>query len=118
MIKYATVIKKLFAVVPEFLQYPGFDSGNQDLPHVVFGDLTRFIINEYCKGRVQKNSPFQRALAFLEQAAQSSDKNVQNLVGCSFLENLHNAGRDYAGIRAKLPRTLRVMLAEMEAWGF
>lgn len=54
-------------------------------PHVLFGDLTRFILSQRQQG---VDEVVAKSLAFLEDAAQSNDPLVENLVAVSFVENV------------------------------
>ena len=55
------------------------------LPHVFFGDLTRFVQTELGRGNADL---VRRVLGALEGAAHSTEPSVRDLIGASFLENL------------------------------
>ncbi len=55
------------------------------LPHLLFGDLTRFVLDAHARG---DDDLVRRALAFLNKAFREGDDIVQNLVGMSFVENV------------------------------
>lgn len=123
IINYSNVIKVLLDSVPEFMPIyqEGVETYGEDFKDMIFGDLTRFIITEY-RGSRSKNSSvleaksvFSRILNFLEYAIQSEDKDVQNLIWCSFLENLHLAGQDYEKIKSQFGPVLLKALESLEA---
>ncbi|PKN91365.1 MAG: hypothetical protein CVU44_19830 [Chloroflexi bacterium HGW-Chloroflexi-6] len=73
------------------------------LQHVLFGDLVRFT-RDICKimmsskgeyERERKAEIVDRILDFIEQALESNDERVTELVQVSFLENLHQLGECY-----------------------
>lgn len=118
-ITYENVVSKLLATVPEFRSYPDnwlkqFEHDVHHGQHAVFGAFTHFFIEEFRSKRAGEESAFQRALDFLEKAMGSEDVEVQNLVWCSFLENLHLAKKDYAHIKARLGKNLRENLEKIE----
>lgn len=59
---------------------------NDDLlPHVLFGDFTRFVIEAWRSG---DSDLLGRCLDFLERALLEGDEKVLNLVEASFIENV------------------------------
>jgi RNAse (barnase) inhibitor barstar len=87
-IAYETVHEDLVAAVPEFrpvLEEHLVDQDGAVLPHVLFSDLTRFVLSARQRG---DDEDVARSLAFLERAAHSDDSRVRNLVGVSFVENI------------------------------
>jgi hypothetical protein len=115
-IRYATVIEQVMHILPEFAyayrsQLEGLAQG---LPYVIVGLLTDYIIREFKSGNLQdSNTPFFRAIRFLEDAMGSEDEEVRNLVWCSFLENLHNAGADFEKISSLLGEKLQAALKDL-----
>ena len=98
---YDTFVPTLLAELPGFKEI--YDEHLRDydtvLPHVLIGDLTRYVIVSYRQMSTdasgQARQAVDRALALLEQAMQSTDAQLQALVSVSFLENLHQADADY-----------------------
>ena len=107
-------ISELLKAVPEFIgRYKSnVKYDNEELRHLILGDMTRFVINRY---RISPNDPvFRRAISFLESAMSSNDVDIQDLIWCSFLENLHLAGSDYGGIKSQLGPSLLSALEKIE----
>ncbi|MBW3650414.1 MAG: hypothetical protein KY458_07595 [Actinobacteria bacterium] len=92
------------------------------LPHVFFGDLTRFILREYCRIAGERTvdesamtSELEGLLEELEGAfASGEDEEVSELIAVSFLENLPGRDEEGQGIRDLLGPTLRTALAKIE----
>lgn len=92
------------------------------LPHVLFGDLTRWIISLYRRSRESGNpsndaaAVLRRILAFLEETylSDTTEPAVCDLIGASFIENLHQAGEDYHDLREQLGPSLRRQLERSE----
>lgn len=117
------VVEHVLAALPEFRHI--YDEHMRDtdgelLPHVLFGDLTRWIIELYRKskgsgiGRASASATLARALSLLETLAHSNDEAALELVSVSFLENLHQAGDDYLAMKAILGPRLREELDRVE----
>lgn len=116
-IPYAQIIEETRRFLPELPEFCGEESWAiaHDLPHLVFGHITEFVISEFRRNRgasrdPSPGSPLGRAFRFLEEAYERGDEEVQNLVEVSFLENLHTAGEDLAELRKLLPARLRKAL--------
>ena len=115
-------VDHLLSMVPELRRvYEEHLSENEELlPHVFLGDVTRFVITEFRKGRSDRGEPtldtrvLDRILDLLERAMKSSDTRLRELVSVSFLENLDQAGRDYLGIKGLLGPALVKELAQYE----
>ena len=116
-------VQRLVSVVPEFT--PIVDEhkayNGEVLPHVLFGDFTRWIISLYRQSKLRgseadrSNEVLARALSFLEdQFAQAKDKATSELIAASFLENLDQADADYPGMRQRLGPALRGWLHRLE----
>lgn len=87
-ITYKTVVARLTDAVPEFRPFVAEhlqDNDGELLPHVLFGDLTRFYAGAKERG---DHDLARRCLLFLEKAIISSDRAVEELVAVSFVENL------------------------------
>lgn len=110
------LVRQLVKEVPEFQSVVAeHEAFNEDLlPHVLFGDLTRWVIDLYRRARNSPNERvdsvrvLNRALSFLEERFEDVDDEAsQDLITLSFLENLGQAGPDFEGIRAQLGPALR-----------
>jgi hypothetical protein len=118
---YDTFVPTLLAELPGFKEI--YDAHLRDydtiLPHVLVGDLTRYVIRAYRQMSTdasgQARRVVDRALALLEQAMQSTDAQLQELVSVSFLENLPQADEDYDAIKALLGPHLEKELAHYES---
>jgi hypothetical protein len=62
-----------------------FRDNGEVLPHVILGDVTRFVHEALKRG---DRSTVRRILAVLERAFVSRDQDARELVSASFLENL------------------------------
>lgn len=84
---YAEVHEALRAAVPEF--GPSIDEHIADysevLQHVLFGELTRFVLAAYERGDRELT---RKCLRFLDFALREGDSRVENLVAVSFVENV------------------------------
>lgn len=112
-ITYDNFVQSLLAAVPETREIHQLHLENNDeiLPHVLLGDVTRFVIDTYRRSNTELLG---RTLDFLEEAVSASDEKLQELVIVSFLENLHQAGNDYEGFKKTLGPNLRKNLSLVE----
>jgi len=62
------------------------------LPHVFFGDMTRYVVWQVRLGATGPASPVGRILRALEQCLASGDEPVAELIVVSFIENLVEDG--------------------------
>ena len=73
------------------------------LPHLFFGDLTRYVVNLFIAGRDTDGKPteleLREILSHLEKAYASGDDELQELISVSFLEHLPRDGEDGSKIR-------------------
>jgi hypothetical protein len=83
-------------------------ANDEVLPHVFFGELTRFALNE---AKSPTSDALCRLLSFLESAMTSGDENVQNVIAASFLENLGPPTDEFYVIRTMSGPNLRIGLA-------
>jgi hypothetical protein len=60
---------------------------NELLPHVFFGDVTRFVVSGFAE-HPERRADTEKILVVLEEAMGSPDEDVQNLVSVSFCEKL------------------------------
>src|SRR5688572_17197555 len=77
------------------------------LPHVLFGDVTRWL---------GEHGPNAAVLAVLEHHMAAGDDDVQNVLAVSFLENLVAGEPSDDAIRAALGPRLRAELDAIESW--
>lgn len=84
------------------------------LPHVLFGDITRFVMDGFAARRGRTREQAERILAVLEDAAGSENADVLNLISVSFLENLDSAADGYEQLRSSMGPRLREELARYE----
>src|SRR5207253_247565 len=87
VLTYSGVPEALRAAVPEF--GPTIDEHVADydsvLAHVLFGDLSRFVLAAHERGDTDVE---ERSLAFLDRALREGDEQVRTLVAVSFVENV------------------------------
>ncbi|MFB4278068.1 MULTISPECIES: DUF7674 family protein [unclassified Nonomuraea] len=104
----------LVGQVPEFdpLLREHLDSNGEVLQHVLFGDLTRFVLEAHRQGREEL---VERCLAFLSVALHASDVRVGELVAVSFVENVGPWDPGVADFIASWPDALRAE-AERQGW--
>ena len=85
--EYESIHESLRMAVPEF--GPTIDEHVEDydevLAHVLFGDLTRFVLAAHREG---DSALVDRSLRFLDEAFCEGDGGVQDLVAGSFVENV------------------------------
>jgi hypothetical protein len=115
VLTFMEIPEALRAVVPEF--GPTIDEHvaeyDEVLAHVLFGDLTRFVLAAHERGDTDLE---QRSLSFLERALREGDEQVQNLVAVSFVENVgprEQAQRDFI---AAWPDALRMEAERQRDW--
>lgn len=61
---------------------------DEALPHVFLGDVTRYVVRQLREGGPGRLDSVRRIVAVLEQCVANGDRQVQELVSVSFLENL------------------------------
>jgi len=83
-------VNLLLAQVPELRSvYDEHICANDELlPHVFFGDVTRYVVRQVRSGEAGLANPVGRILGVLEQCMVSGDEHVTELVVVSFVENL------------------------------
>ena len=102
-----SVAPALVGAVPEFnaaLDEHLEDMDGELLPHLLFGDITRFVVAALEEGSVEL---VQRTLQFLEGAIRDGDQYVQELVAVSFIENIGVWEPEMAPLVLQLPPALR-----------
>lgn len=83
------------------------------LPHVFFGDVTRFVTGSFARETHGARHDALRVLAILEDAMQQPEPSVENLISVSFAENL--VGEEcLPELRSVLGPRLRTELAYYE----
>jgi hypothetical protein len=105
-------LDELLVAVPEFRET--FDEHVADygvLPHVLFGDLTRFVLAAHDR---HDEDLERRSLSFLDHALRDGDKDVQNLVAVAFVENVDQ--RRYADFIAEWPNALQAEATRQREW--
>jgi hypothetical protein len=79
------------------------DNYGEVLPHVFFGDVTRYVVSLLLAARSGANLPPRRELrdilSYLEEAYASGDEEIRGLISVSFLENLPRPGESGAKLR-------------------
>jgi hypothetical protein len=106
-ISYDSVHVSLVEAVPEFAPVLAEHLEDQDgetLQHLLFGDLTRFVVDAYERG---DEALVSRCLGFLDQALRDGDEMTQNLVAVSFVENVGPWDEDVQEFIAGWPSALR-----------
>lgn len=126
MITHENVVDELNRRIPEFKEVYNEhlnDNYGEVLHHPLFADLTRFTIAVYRSSveaggdSLQSSNTFDRILGFIEDAAQSGDEGVAELVQLSFLENLHQTGPYYWAIRSRLkPVSFKLLESVEQGW--
>ena len=82
------------------------------LPHVFFGDLTRYVVNLY--KTTQDHSSDMRnwdeldnIIIYLENGISKSDENVRELIAVSFLENLESTDSSLRNLEQRFGPNLK-----------
>ncbi len=111
---YKWIGQQLAASVPEFEPYlvEHTEYHGKVLAHVLFGDLTRFVLQQHSDGRAQV---VDRCLRFLERSARYGDEGVVNLVAVSFVENVGPWDPAMHAFISTWPARLREIAAE-QGW--
>ena len=114
-ISYEYLHLALVAAVPEFR--PVLDEHVADfdevLPHVLFGDLTRFVLAAHERGDTALVS---RSLEWLDRALRGGDERVQNVVAVSFVENVGVWDEALDEFVASWPAALREEARSQRDW--
>lgn len=98
------LVERLVARVPELR--PSYDEHVADydfvLPHVYFGDVTRWTVADYEAGADRESGGWRDVVAFLEEEYDHSDYDAQAVIEQSFVENLPHQGEPGHGIEQHL----------------
>jgi hypothetical protein len=114
-VRYADVASELIARVPAF--EPVYrehleDNDGELLPHVLFGDLSRFVVSADARG---DDALVRSTLDFLENVLTEGDEAAQNLVVVSFVENIARDDLSDPGQVDEWPPNLRAW--HRRVWG-
>lgn len=118
-VAYEQVVDQLRRAVPEFesqCQAHREEYNGQVFPHILFGDLTRFVLAAWGRG---DRALVDRSLRFLDTVMDVGDDHARGLVAVSFIENVAAGGTktaEYAAFVAAWPAGLRAE-AERQASG-
>jgi len=99
-LRYDNFAEQLRTVVPGFERVYDEHVSDYDevLPHVLLGDLVRFLSAEV-ELRGAEALALKKAIPLLEDAACSEDERLQELIVVSFLENLEPDDPSFLAIR-------------------
>ena len=92
------------------------DNFGEVLPHLFFGDLTRYVVAHFTEAQegahagTQAENELRRLLNDLENAYADSQEEIQELISVSFLENLPHPGEEASGVRTWLGPKLSAQL--------
>ena len=89
------------------------DNYGEMLPHVFFGELTRYVLSlsfAASKSGLSPQRELQDILDYLEDMYSSGDQKVQELISVSFLENLPRQDEPGAQVRKMVGPNLRRQL--------
>jgi hypothetical protein len=110
----AAFVGALFFRFPELmplLQEHLNDFDDTFLPHVLMGDITRWIVLQFHQ---DPNDPtLRQMLSFIEAAFERASHDDRELIAVSFLENLPRVGQEDADIRAILGPALQNELQQI-----
>ena len=89
LLKPSDLVAELLEHVPELkcVYDEHINDYEELLPHVFFGDATRYVVQQAKDGFLASDQPVSRILRLFEVAMAGSE-DVQELVSVSFLENL------------------------------
>jgi hypothetical protein len=80
------------------------------LEHVLFGDFTRFVIQEYKLGH---SNVYLRCINFIEDMLNSNDGYLVEVAQASFLENLYQANDGIKEISKSFSKRTKVILRKI-----
>jgi hypothetical protein len=111
----SVVVETLRTAVPEF--GPSIDEHVSDfgevLPHVLFGDLTRFVLAAHARGDADVE---QRSLDALDMALRNGDDETRNLVAVSFVESVGPSESSQRAFIDSWPDALRNEARRQREW--
>lgn len=93
--------------VPELLptMQAHLDTYEELLPHVLMGDVTRWIVEKFCEN--PEDELLKKTLEFMEKSFSQGSYDTQEIITVSFLENLPSPGEDGFEVRSLLGRSLQ-----------
>lgn len=114
-IAYEDVVDRLVERVPEFgdAVEEHLRDNESLLEHVLFGDLTRFVLRAREDG---DEAVVRRALEFLDEALRHGDGRTENLLAVSFVENVGPWDPDQAAFIEEWPQALRDEATRQREW--
>ncbi len=85
-----TLVNRLLQLVPELSHVydAHIDDNDELLPHVFFGDVTRFVVQQVGSGAGEPPAQLIVLLDCLEHSMACGNEDVQKLISVSFLEDL------------------------------
>jgi hypothetical protein len=90
------------------------DNSSEVLPHLFFGDLTRYVLSLLAaatgENEFAPRLELRKILEFLEETYASNDQELQELISASFLENLPRPGEEGWQIREMVGPRLSTQL--------
>jgi hypothetical protein len=106
-------IVERFPKLSPLLQEHLHDNRGELLPHLFFGDLTRYVVALVTSGdnQLEARRELRELLAFLEESFASGDSELCELISVSFLENLPYPWEDGSQLRSMLGPTLSTELS-------
>lgn len=116
-VAFVKTIGERFRGVGSLLEEHVTDNMGEILPHVFFGDLTRYIMALVAAvtagGGLEPRRELREILDFLEESFSTGDRVLQELISVSFLENLPRAGEEGSHVRSMLGTGLSAELRRM-----
>jgi len=112
---YKKVEEIILKSVPEFKKrYLEItkDYGN-DLKHIIVGDFSEFFIESF--ERCNMDIVF-RSVKVIELLLESEDDKIKDLIISSFLENIHNSGKNYNNMKKVLMPLSKKYLKSIDTW--
>ncbi len=106
-------IVKRFPKLSPLLREHLHDNSGELLPHVFFGDLTRYAVAllTSADGGLEASRELRELLAFLEESFASGDSELCELISVSFLENLPYPWENGSELRSMLGPTLSMEMS-------
>jgi hypothetical protein len=99
-LNYQNISFYLVKKIPEFqheFETHLKDQHGEILPHVLFGDFTRFFVRKYYESQkdARAKEVLLRCVEFVEEMLESNDLDLKGLVLVSFLKNLFEPKEEY-----------------------
>jgi hypothetical protein len=103
------LIRDLIVAAPELeaVRRAHLADNDELLPHVLFGDVTRWVV---------ERGPVPKVLAVLEHHMEAGDADGQNLIAVSFLENLFGDDPGERAVQNALGPRLKAEFDAMWNW--